>query len=143
MNQFTPKDWLELGAELVTIVTVVFGYLDQRLRLNKGINTVTGKLDTNTALTQDNHDAITSATEKIDTNTALTQNNQDAIAITQVAVAQTKNVVSDTKDAMNALERHTNSKLDALLKVTGESEKAKGKLEGRAEVTAENEQRGN
>ncbi len=42
--------------------------------------------------------------------------------------------IRDTKQKMVTLERNTNSMKDALVKVTGESEFAKGKMEGRTEA---------
>lgn len=42
---------------------------------------------------------------------------------------------------MAVLEKNVNNKMDKLLIVTGESEKAKGNLEGRAEQKAENKEK--
>ncbi len=51
--------------------------------------------------------------------------------------------VGSTHAAIELLEKNTNSIKDALVKVTGESERAKGKLEGAAEeVVRSNEARG-
>lgn len=38
-----------------------------------------------------------------------------------------------TEKRLTALEEHTNGKMDALLMVTGSSERAKGRIEGRRE----------
>jgi hypothetical protein len=43
--------------------------------------------------------------------------------------------LAETKEAINILEKNTNSIKDALIKVTGESEFAKGKLEGQQDST--------
>ena len=49
----------------------------------------------------------------------------------------TKAHLAETRDAMNKLEVNTNSKLDQLVKVTGEAEHAKGRLEGIESTTTE------
>jgi hypothetical protein len=46
-----------------------------------------------------------------------------------------------TKTEITLVKEHVNSKMDELLKLTGESEKAKGHLEGRAEQKSEGDQR--
>lgn len=50
---------------------------------------------------------------------------------------ETKTAVQETKTAMEHLEKNTNSITDALVKVTAESSRAIGRLEGHAEAKAE------
>jgi hypothetical protein len=52
-------------------------------------------------------------------------------------IAQNTIVLHGQKETIAQLEKNTNSMKDALVKVTGESQKAIGNLEGRAELTAE------
>jgi hypothetical protein len=65
--------------------------------------------------------------------------NQGHMQETKIAVQETQVAVQANKDAMEHLEKNTNSIKDALVKVTAESSRAIGRLEGRAEVKAENE----
>jgi type IV secretory pathway TrbL component len=63
--------------------------------------------------------------------------NQIHMQDTKVAVQETQAAVQANRDAMEHLEKNTNSIKDALVKVTAESSRAIGRLEGRAEQKAE------
>ena len=56
---------------------------------------------------------------------------------TQLELAKIHGVVAETGQKMEELEKNTNSMKDALVKVVGESEFAKGKLEGLANPQTE------
>lgn len=51
----------------------------------------------------------------------------------RVEIKETKAAVVETKVAMVTLEKQTNSIKDELVKVTGQAEHAKGKIEGKQE----------
>lgn len=53
--------------------------------------------------------------------------------VNNVLVRRTAEHIKKTKEAMDQLERNTNSKMDKLVEVVGEAEHAKGLLEGKAE----------
>ncbi len=56
---------------------------------------------------------------------------------TKIAAVATQQAVESNQKAMEHLEKNTNSIKDALVKVTAESSRAIGRLEGRAEQKAE------
>jgi hypothetical protein len=60
-----------------------------------------------------------------------------AILINAVMSVVTFFITRNAANALELLEKNTNSIKDALVKVTGESEFAKGKLEGKAEPKGE------
>ena len=59
---------------------------------------------------------------------------------TRDKVAAVENHIIETKTAMVALEKNTNSKFDQLVQTTGREQRAAGNLEGRAEQEKENDQ---